>query len=240
MSANSASINKPAGARTGLFAPKSARPVALSLAALTGLLLVAAIAVPSWFLYERYDGAATKLTRQLKSYTSLNQQRPQLLKAVEELKGRDTKRYFVKGATAALAGADLQDAAKAVIEASGGRVLSSQLLPHKDEGAFRQVSATMQLAATMQNLRQVLHAIEGREPYMYLDNLTVRAQVPPGFKPQAGFEPEVFVQFDVSAYTSIPPNEVASGGDTRAADKASGKADANGRNAKASGAGAKP
>ncbi|MFN8756869.1 MAG: hypothetical protein ACK5YB_15175, partial [Burkholderiales bacterium] len=60
------------------------------------------------------------------------------------------------------------------------------------------------------------------------------------FKPQAGVEPEVFVQFDVSAYASIPPNEVASGGDTRAADKASGKAGANGRNAKASGAGAKP
>ncbi len=240
MSANSVSINKPAAsARTGLFAPKSARAVALSLAALAGLVLVAAIAVPSWFFYERYDAAANKLARQLKSYTTLNQQRPQLLKAVEELKGRDTKRYFVKGATAALAGADLQDAAKAVIESSGGRVLSSQLLPHKDEGAFRQVSATMQLTATMQNLRQVLYALEGREPYMYLDNLTVRAQVPPGFKPQAGFEPEVFVQFDVSAYASIPPSEVASGADARA-DKAAGKAGANGRNAKASGTGGKP
>jgi general secretion pathway protein M len=240
MSANAVSMNKPAtGTSSALSSPKSARAVALGLAAFAALLVAAAIVVPSWLVYERYDGAATKLARQLKSYTTLNQQRPELLKAVEELKGRDTKRYFVKGATAALAGADLQDVAKAVIEASGGRVLSSQLLAHKDDGAFRQVSATMQLTATMQNLRQVLHALEGREPYMYLDNLTVRAQVPPGFKPQAGFEPEVFVQFDVSAYAPIPPSEAASGADARG-DKASGKAGANGRNAKTASAGAKP
>jgi hypothetical protein len=88
----------------------------------------------------------------------------------------------------------------------------------------------------MQNLRQVLHALEGREPYMFLDNLTVRAQVPPGFKPQAGFEPEVFVQFDVSAYASIPPSETAASSDARGATKAG----ANGRNAKASSGGTKP
>jgi hypothetical protein len=40
---------------------------------------------------------------------------------------------------------------------------------------------------------------------LFLDNLTVRAQVPSGFKPQPGFEPEMFVQFDVSGLVPITP-----------------------------------
>jgi general secretion pathway protein M len=173
------------------------------------MLAFAAIAVPAWMLYHRYDTASAQFARQLKSYTGLNQQRPALLKAVEELKKRDTKRYFVKGATAALAGAELQDIAKSIIESNSGRMLSSQLLAHKDDAGFRQVTATIQMTATMQNLRVILHTLETKDPYCYLDNLTIRSQVPSGFKPQPGFEPELFVQFDVSAYGVLSAADAA-------------------------------
>jgi general secretion pathway protein M len=181
--------------------------VAMLIAAL--VLAAVAVAAPAWFLFDRYDSTAAQMARQLRSYTTLNLQRPRLLEAVEAFKANDSKKYFVKGATAALAGADLQDIAKSIIEANGGRVLSSQLLAHKDEMNVRQVNATIQMTANIQNLRQALHALESREPYLFLDNLTIRAQVPSGFKPQPGFEPEVFVQFDVAALALLQAPSVA-------------------------------
>ena len=189
----------PAGSLLPLRTPAANRAVALGLLLVAVAAVIAMLALPAWWLFDRYDSAASQMARQLRSYTSLNQLRPNLMKAVETLKTGDTKKFFVKGATAALAGADLQDVAKAVIEANGGRMLSSQLLPHKDDNGVRQVNATIQMTANIQNLRQILHAMESREPYLFLDNLTVRSQVPSGFKPQAGFEPEMFIQFDVSA-----------------------------------------
>jgi len=203
----SATLQSPqAGSLLPLRTPAANRAAALGLLVAAVMAVVAMLALPAWWLFDRYDSAALQMAGQLRSYTSLNQLRPNLMKAVETLKAGDTKKFFVKGATAALAGADLQDVAKAVIEANNGRILSSQLLPHKDDNGVRQVNATIQMTANIQNLREILHAMEGGEPYLFLDNLTVRAQVPSGFKPQPGFEPEMFIQFDVSALIPLAPS----------------------------------
>ncbi len=200
-----------AGALLPLRTPAANRSAALGLLLVAVVAVMAILALPAWWLFDRYDSAASQMARQLRSYTSLNQLRPNLMKAVETLKTGDTRKFFVKGATAALAGADLQDVAKAVIEANNGRILSSQLLAHKDDNGVRQVNATIQMTANIQNLRQILHAMEGREPYLFLDNLTVRSQVPSGFKPQAGFEPEMFIQFDVAALIPLAPTTTTAG-----------------------------
>lgn len=210
-----------AGSLLPLRTPAANRAAALGLLLVAVVAAIAILALPAWWLFDRYDSAASQMARQLRSYTSLNQLRPNLMKAVETLKTGDTRKFFVKGTTAALAGADLQDVAKAVIEANNGRILSSQLLPHKDDSGVRQVNATIQMTANIQNLRQILHAMEGREPYLFLDNLTVRSQVPSGFKPQAGFEPEMFIQFDVSAL--IPLTQTAATGAPVDAKPTSGK-----------------
>ncbi|MCE2723402.1 MAG: type II secretion system protein GspM [Burkholderiales bacterium] len=208
MSATPATFTTTTAAPTSPFrrlTPTANRNAAIALLIATLLIGFAAIAFPAWWLYDHYDSRAAQLARQQRSYSSLNELRPTLMKALEALKAKDTKKFFLKGATAALAGADLQEMARGVIEANNGRLLSSQLLPHKDENGYRQVNATIQMTANIQNLRQVLHVMEGREPYLFLDNLTVRAQVPSGFKPQPGFEPEMFVQFDVSGLVPITP-----------------------------------
>jgi len=170
---------------------------------------IAAIAGPAWWAYDHYDSTAAQLARQLRSYTSLNQLRPKLLKSVEVLKARDTKKYFLKGGTAALAGAELQDVVRGVIETNNGKLLSSQLLAHKDDNGYRQVNATITMMANIQSLRQVLYAMETREPYLFLDNLTIRSQVPSNFKPQPGLEPEMFIQFDVAGLTPTSPTTIA-------------------------------
>jgi hypothetical protein len=86
------------------------------------------------------------------------------------------------------------------IEGAGGRVISVQMGTARDEGRFKQVPVTVQANANVVVMRRILHALETNEPYLFVDSLLVRAQVPPGYKPAPGFEPEMFIQFDVSGY----------------------------------------
>ncbi len=184
------------------------RVLALLLLAIVVLAIIAAVAAPAWWLYHRYDEATDRMARQQKSYASLNLLRPKLQQGVDILKARDTKKYFLKNAaTAVLAGTDLLEVTKNLIEGNNGRLLSSQLLPHKDENGYRLVNANIQMTANIQNFRKVLYDLDGRVPYLFVDNLTIRAQVPPGYKPQPGFEPDMFIQFDVTGVTPIAPIE---------------------------------
>ncbi len=191
--------------RFAFKSPQSGRMTAIGLLVLAVMLVVTAFAAPAWWFNQRYGQEQARMVRQLESYTALNALRPKLLRAAETLKAKDTRKYFLKGASPALMGADLQDVVKAIIEANNGRVLSSQLLPHKDDNGYRVVNGNIQMTANIQNLRLVLYAIESREPYLFVENLIIRSQVPSGFKPQAGFEPDMFIQFDVSGLAPVAP-----------------------------------
>ena len=186
-----------------LKTPRANRAAALSLLALVVMVIIAAIAVPVYFAHEHYDSSNTKMSRLLGAYTTLNQTRPRLLRSVEVLRTKDAKKFYLKGATPALASAELQDIAKSIIETNGGRILSTQAMANKDDSGYRQIAATMQMSMTIQNLRRVLYAMETKVPYLFVDSLIVRTQVPPGFKPAPGVEPELFVQFDVAGFTPI-------------------------------------
>ncbi len=189
--------------RFSFKSPQSGRMAAIGLLILAVMLVVTVFAAPAWWFNQRFGQEQARMVRQLESYTALNALRPKLLNAAETLKAKDTRKYFLKGASPALMGADLQDVVKAIIEANNGRVLSSQLLPHKDDNGYRVVNGNIQMTANIQNLRLVLYAIESREPYLFVENLIIRSQVPSGFKPQAGFEPDMFIQFDVSGLAPV-------------------------------------
>jgi general secretion pathway protein M len=186
------------------FSPKQRRGLAILILALAVLLPVAAVAALAWTGHRHYDDALFTMTRQVKSQMAINATRPKLMEAVEVLKAKDVKKYFLKGGTPALAGAELQDLVKAVLEQNGGRVQSIQTLAPKDVEGYRQLSATIQMSINVPNLRRSLHAIESKEPYLFVDNLTIRSQSGFGYKPPPGApEQEHFVQFDVFAFT--PP-----------------------------------
>jgi len=188
-----------------LKTPRANRAAALALLVFVVLAVIAALAVPAYLAHEHYDASNAKMSRLLGAYATLNQSRPRLLRSVEMLRAKDSKKFYLKGATPALASAELQDIAKSSIENNGGRILSTQAMANKDDGGYRQITATIQMSMTNQNLRRVLYALETREPYLFVDGLIVRAQVPPGFKPAPGVEPDLFVQFEVAGYSPIVP-----------------------------------
>ena len=182
------------------WTPEKRRKAALAFLAGAVALLALVVALPIWFAHRHYDAALDDLDRRLSRYERLAAARPALERKLVAVRAMDSRRYFLKASTASLSSAEMQERVRQFVEAAGGRIVSVQVGQPRDEGRFRQVSVTLQLNASTPVLRKILLALESSEPYVFVDSLMVRAQVPPGYKPPPGMEPEMFIQLDISAY----------------------------------------
>lgn len=179
-------------------AQRRATAVALLVAAVAAVLAV--VLGPLVVLHRHYDGAIDDLSDRLERYRRVAAQAPELRRALEIVKERDGRRFFLKNTAPNLAGAELADLVRAAIENNGGRITTSQNPAPRDEGRFRQLTVNVQFFATTPNLAKILQALDTQVPYLVVDNMTIRPlNAFRGFKPAPGQEPENNVQLDVSA-----------------------------------------
>lgn len=181
--------------------PKHSRRLAVGLLIAAVVLIAAAVAIPIWLLHRQYDVALADNAGKYDRYRRIAGTRPELAKQLEAMRAKDTRKFFLRSGAAALSAAEAQEAIRSLVEQSGGRLITMQAPTSREEaGRYRQVSVNVQLTANIFALRKILHAIENSTPYLFIDNLQVRTQVPPNHRPQPGAEPEMFVSFDVSGY----------------------------------------
>jgi len=176
------------------------RRLAILLAVLAIAAIIAAIAGPVWMAHRWYDRNLAEATDKLERYRRVAAMRPEVAKQLDALRNKDTRRFFLRSGAAALSGAEASEAIRTLVEGAGARLISVQAPPAKDDGRYRQVTVNVQMTANIFALRKILHAVENHTPYLFVDNLLVRSQVPGNFKPGPGAEPEMFVQFDVYGF----------------------------------------
>lgn len=82
---------------------------------------------------------------------------------------------FLAGTNPTLVGAKLQGHVQALIEASGGRLISSQILQTKPKDGLRWVTLRARMTASIEAVQSVLHALETEKPYLFVDNVSFRA-----------------------------------------------------------------
>ena len=181
-------------------APSRDRRLALGLLGAAMLAVLLVIALPVWLLNRYYDRALAESVDRIERYGRIAGTRAEVTKQLETMRAKETRRFFLRSGAPALSAAEGQEAIRALVEASGGRLITMQAPTYKDEGRYRQITVNVQLTANIVALRRILHAIENNSPYLFVENLIVRSQVPPTFRPQPGSEPEMFVQIDVIGY----------------------------------------
>ncbi|HZZ94535.1 MAG TPA: type II secretion system protein GspM [Usitatibacter sp.] len=182
------------------LSPERSRAVAVGLLVVVVVAIVAAVAVPVWMRHRYYDLALADSAAKYDRFRRIAGTRPEVARELEAMRAKDTRRFFLRSGAAALSAAESQEALRALIEQSGGRLITMNAPTAKDEGRYRQISVNVQLTANIFALRKILHAIENNTPFLFVDSLQVRTQVPPNFHPQPGQEPEMFVMLDVSGY----------------------------------------
>ena len=165
------------------------------------MLGLALLVAPFVLLHRHYDLAIESMQDRLDRYRRVAAQAPELKGALDALKLKDGRRFFLKNTAPNLAGAELQDMIKAAVENNQGRITVIQNTNPRDDGRFRQIGVNLQLFATTANLQKILYSLETQQPYLTIENLTVRPlNAFRGFKPSPGAEPEMSVMLDVGGF----------------------------------------
>jgi general secretion pathway protein M len=192
------------------LSPLRQRLLALGLLLIALFVLAAVLVAPVLLLHRHYDVAITDLADKLARYRRVAAQAPELRGALEAMKAKDGRRFYLHNTAANLAGAELQEMVKAAIENNGGRITTSQNTSTRDDGRFRQIGVNVQFFATTPSLQKILVALEKQQPYLLVENIAVRPlNAFRGFKPGPGQEPELNLQLDVSAWAYPEPGKTA-------------------------------
>jgi general secretion pathway protein M len=195
------------------LSPGQQRALALTMFVAVLVIVLLVLLGPLILLHRHYDRAIAETTDRVGHLRRIAAQAPELRRARDSMKERDGRRFFLRNTAPNLAGAELQELVKAAIESNGGRITTSQNTSPRDDGRFKQIGVNVQFFATTPALQKLLGALESQQPYLLVDNITVRPlNAFRGFKPGPGMEPEVNVQLDVSAfaYSDVKPVAAAS------------------------------
>ena len=188
------------------LSPARQRALAVGLLVAVVLGALALLLGPIVLLHRHYDTAIADTSDRLRRYERIAAQAPEYRKALTAMDHRSGRRFYLTNTAAKLAGAEMQELVKAAIESNGGRITTSQNVAPRDDGRFREIVVSVQFFATTANLQKILMAIETHQPYLIVDNLTIRPlNAFRGFKPGPGQEPELNVQLEVGGWTFPEP-----------------------------------
>ena len=180
---------------------KQQRALAIALFAIAVVIALSLLLLPVVLLHGHYNNAIASMTDRLDTYRRVAAQAPEYKRALDVMREKDARRFFLKNSAANLAGAELQEIVRAAVEGNGGRITISQNQAPKDDGRYRQIGLNVQFFATTPNLQKILYALETQQPYLVVENITLRPlNAFRGFRPAAGQEPEINVQLDVAAF----------------------------------------
>lgn len=193
------------------LSPARRRALALGLFVAAVVIVLAAVLGPWAWLSRHYDRAIADTSSRLRVYERIAAQAPEYRKALTAMDRRSARRFYLTNTAANLAGAEMQELVKAAIESNGGRITTSQNVAPREDGRFREIVVSVQFFATTPNLQKILMAIETHQPYLVVDNVTIRPlNAFRGFKPGPGQEPELNVQFEVGGWTFPEPAKAPS------------------------------
>ena len=118
---------------------------------------------------------------------------------IDGLRTTESGGDFLAAQAPAIAAASLQRDLKAMIEASGGELISSQALPGRAEEAQPRVTIQAELRVDMAALRAALYQLMIHRPLLFTDKIMIqRRNLSPGRRDRAGGLLEI--QLEVSAY----------------------------------------
>lgn len=185
--------------------PWVSRVAALSLVVAAVLAVYILAVEPLVSAYQETDDAIRQTNENLLRYEQISRSFPVLKEQLEELAQRQGRSgVYLSGDTDALAAAQLQADVSSTIQKHDGQLRSVQILPVASDGDFKRVSVRVQLTATLSALTRILYSLEGRRPFVFIDNLDIKnrraRRTRRTDKDKQESEPELVIRFDLFGY----------------------------------------
>ena len=186
-----------------VLSKNQSRSLAIGLLILFLTIGILLLFIPINMLHRHYDQSLDSLVDYLGRYRHVVATHAEVQSALDQVKNKNGRQHFLRNTGAALAASEIQETAKSLIEANGGKLVSMQVVPFKDDGGYRRVTVNIQFISNMPTLRKILYAVETVQPYLLLDNVSIRSQANTLNKGAPVTEPELIAQFDVSGYALV-------------------------------------
>ncbi|HRX63369.1 MAG TPA: type II secretion system protein GspM [Candidatus Competibacter sp.] len=153
------------------------------------------------FYRERLEQQQGRL-EQLERMAASREPIQQLIAKIQQ--DRNITAQYLPQSAPPLAAADLQQRVKAVVEAAGGTLRSTQALPPVEEGNAVKVAVNATVSGDTEILQKVLYDLESQTPLLFVDNLEVSARAVRQRLPNgrlAGYSRvQLNIQFEISGY----------------------------------------
>ena len=156
---------------------QQSRLLALLLFVVTLVMVIAAIALPALAMNRHYDELIEGMNNQLEVYRRVARHSDQYQTKYQRLQRiRQQDRRYLRSDTESLATAELQRIVKQIIAGNKGEILSTQVMRTSEEQGFKRVAIRMRMKSTLEEMVKILHALETEQPYLFIENVTVRSR----------------------------------------------------------------
>ena len=185
------------------LSPVVSRLLALAILAAAALGVWAGVVEPVKARFAEHDRTIEQSRDLLTRHMRIALERQQLearLTALRET--QSTSGRLIEGDSVELAAAGVQNKLKALADANGAELKSTQILPAEDSEAFRRVAVRVTMMADTEAAQAVFHALETATPYLFLDRLDLRGPKRRSRRKKKN-EGILQVRFDVFGYMRI-------------------------------------
>jgi general secretion pathway protein M len=179
---------------------------------LLGIALLGAyrlIIAPLVIAYRDGQSRIAQAKELLQRYEALAEQRSLLADRLAEQQERAASAAgYLTGPSDALAAAELQDRVKSVVEGAGGELRSTQILPAEELEAdldFRRTTLRVHFVVTIEGLEETLYELETGQPYLIIDDVTVRQERARRRRSQPRDQPRLDVSLELFGYVREEP-----------------------------------
>jgi hypothetical protein len=114
-------------------------------------------------------------------------------------KQNPNKNNFLENKAPAIVAADLQKKLKALVESSGGNLVSTHALTDGKEELFSKITVKVHMRTDIKALRDVFYQIAINEPLLFTENILIQKSRARSRKKQR-VDNQIEVRFDVSGY----------------------------------------
>jgi general secretion pathway protein M len=185
------------------------------IAALSLLLLVIALAGvlvvrPLWERYSANRDRIADLEDRVARFESIaTRQAPLEKQLATTRRGMNLDELTLQADSATLAAADLQERVKAVVQASGGSLTSTQILDPEKVSSFDRVFVNVRMTGTTPAVQESLYALESGQLILVIEDLLVvtRRTSARLRRRQTDQQDQLDVRFKVSGFYQRAPDE---------------------------------
>lgn len=153
------------------------RALALTILLLLLAGLVAAVVLPVWSANRHFDTRIEQMESRLailRRSASIGAELKAEYDRLQRSQASDV--HYLKSRSDALGAAELQRILKRVATPKGAEIISTQILPSKQEEGATRVTLRVRMRGSLETLVGVFYALETGNPYLFLNNVALRGR----------------------------------------------------------------